>query len=144
MEVRALGQRVALHAFEFFGSRQHLRSGVVRSRLLSFGWWRRLSLPPPEPAQSSSLDGDGPKPSSASRLSARSRGPSSLLPSPGAVLGVRRVLGGVRGHRVGAGVGRERPASGGRSGPGRRGRLRAGSRLEGSLPCSARAGRATV
>lgn len=86
-------------AGDFPGSRWHLRAGVSRGPLPSFDRWQRLSFPPLEPVQSSSLDGEGPKPSAASRPSAPSRGPFPSLPSPGAVLGARRVLEGVQGHR---------------------------------------------
>lgn len=73
------------------GSRRHLRSGI-----LSFGRRWRLSFPPPEPGQFSSMDGDGPNPSAASRPSAPSQGPSPSLPSRGVLLGARRVRGRVR------------------------------------------------
>ena len=122
------GQRVVLPARDFLGSRRHLRSGI-----LSFGRWRRLSLSPPEPALSSSLDGDGPKPSAASRPSVPSQGPSPSLPSPSALFGARRVLEGVRGHRVAepGSAGSGQLAAGGAGSGGGGDSARAGRRLEG-------------
>lgn len=67
-------------AGDFPGNHWHLRPSVNRGPLGSFGGWQRLSRPP-EPSQSWILDGEGPKPSAASRPSALSRGPSPLFSS---------------------------------------------------------------